>query len=292
MFKQIFYAQDSRLNAFKETFERFLQDSISHLGEPNLLREACAYALLNGGKRMRPLIVMSVSHALGHHLDVLQPSLSVEYFHTASLIADDLPCMDNDDFRRSQPALHKKYGQATALLASYTLIAAGYKKIFQGGQVLSLQKAPFRALANERCVLALDAASRCAGMSGATGGQFQDLYPREKTMKQALDTIYKKTISLFEVSFVFGWIFGGGNLEDVERIRTIAYHFGLAFQIADDLDDATEDRPSSLNLAHLIGKAEAKQWFEKELQACMCKMKKLGLDTPEFQQMLQRLSRI
>lgn len=74
---------------------------------------------------------MMVARALGYGLDVFEACLSVEYFHTASLIADDLPCMDNDDYRRSKPALHKQFGETIALLASYALISAGYEKIFK-----------------------------------------------------------------------------------------------------------------------------------------------------------------
>lgn len=273
----------------KETFEAFLKRNIVRLGDQSTLRDACEYALLNGGKRVRPLIVMMVAKALGNGLDVLESAVSVEYFHTASLIADDLPCMDNDDFRRSKSALHKEYGEAVALLASYALISAGYEKIFQGVQVLSRQKEPFRDRSNETCVIALDAATRCAGISGATGGQFKDLYSKERTVDEAFDIIYKKTVTLFEISFVFGWIFGGGALERVEEVRKGAYHFGMAFQIADDLDDMDQDGASSLNIAQLIGRDEARERFEGELATFALKMKKLGIFTPEFKQTVDLL---
>ncbi|QVL57731.1 MAG: polyprenyl synthetase family protein [Simkaniaceae bacterium] len=289
MLKQLIKPNTSLIKPLKETFETFLKRNIVRLGDENILRDACEYALLNGGKRIRPLIVMMVSRALGNELDVLEGGLSVEYFHTASLIADDLPCMDNDDFRRSKPALHKEYGEAVALLASYALISAGYEKIFQSVQVLSRQKEPFRERANEACVIALDAATRCAGISGATGGQFKDLYSEERTLEEAFDIIYKKTITLFEISFIFGWVFGGGSLDQVDRIRETAYHFGMAFQIADDLDDMDQDDEDSLNVAHLIGKDEANEMFEDEIETFTLKMKKLGILTPEFQQIIDLL---
>lgn len=273
----------------KENFETFLKQNIIRLGDQNTLRDACEYALLNGGKRIRPLIVMMVSRALGHELDVLEAGLSVEYFHTASLIADDLPCMDNDDYRRSKPALHKKYGEAVALLASYALISAGYEKIFQSVQVLSKQKEPFCNYANRACVIALDAATRCAGISGATGGQYKDLFSNVKTLEEAFDVIYKKTVTLFEIAFVFGWIFGGGDLEKVEEVRDTAYHFGMAFQIADDLDDMGQDKKDSLNLGHLIGKEKAKEKFNEEIESFSLKMKKLGMFSPEFLQIVDLL---
>lgn len=284
MLKQLFQSDKALLVPLKETFETFLKRNIPRLGDQNTLRDACEYALSNGGKRIRPIIVMMVCRALANNLDVLEACLSVEYFHTASLIADDLPCMDNDDFRRSKPALHKKYGEAVALLASYALISAGYEKIFQSVQVLSKQKAPFCDRANEVCVIALDAATRCAGISGATGGQYKDLFSQVKTFEEALDVIYKKTVTLFEIAFVFGWLFGGGDVEKVEEIRDAAYHFGMAFQIADDLDDMDQDKQDSLNLGHILGKEKAREKFNEEIEAFCLKMKKNRMLSPEFLQ--------
>ena len=277
------------IKSLKSEFETFLKRNIIRLGDQNTLRDACEYALLNGGKRIRPLVVIMVSRALSQGLDVMEAALSVEYFHTASLIADDLPCMDNDDFRRSKPALHKKFGEAVSLLASYALISAGYEKIFHSVQVLSRQKEPFCQRANEACVIALDAATRCAGISGATGGQYKDLYPTVRTLEEAYDIIYKKTVTLFEIAFVFGWIFGGGNLDKLEEVREIAFHFGMAFQVADDIKDCHQDREDSLNIAHLIGKNPAYLKFEEEIEAFLLKTKKLGILTPEFLQTIELL---
>jgi len=279
----------SLLKPLKETFETFLKNNIFRLGDQNKLLDACEYALLNGGKRIRPLIVMMTAGALDNKLNVLEACLSVEYFHTASLIADDLPCMDNDDFRRSTPSLHKSYGETVALLASYALISAGYEKIFQSVQVLSKQKEPFRERANETCVIALDSAVRSAGISGAVGGQYKDLFPENKSLEVVLDVIYKKTVTLFEIAFVFGWIFGGGDLKAVERVRDTAYHFGMAFQIADDLGDMDQDGEESLNIGLILGKEKACSLFEKEVEMFINKLIKLGLMTPEFQQAIDLL---
>ena len=95
------------LRALKGRIKKNLRAGIEKMGEKGVLRDACEYALLNGGKRFRPMIVLMTAEALHHGLDVMPVALSVEYFHTASLIIDDLPCMDNDDFRRGKPSLHK-----------------------------------------------------------------------------------------------------------------------------------------------------------------------------------------
>lgn len=287
--KELIKPNTHLLKPLKLSFETFLRENIFHLGDQNKLRDACEYALLNGGKRIRPLIVLIIGKALGNQLDMNEASLCVEYFHTASLIADDLPCMDNDDYRRSKPALHKIYGESVALLASFALISAGYEKIFQSVRVLSKQKSPFRERANESCVVALDAATRCAGISGATGGQFKDLFPEKCTLNEVLDLIYKKTVTLFEISFILGWIFGGGSLTAVDQVKDAAYHFGLAFQIADDLGDVKEDGEGSMNIAVLLGVEKAFGMFQEEITTFGQKIKKLGIMTPEFEQIIDLL---
>ena len=289
MLKQLIAPKTALLKPLIKTFETFLEQNILLLGEQSKLRDACEYALLNGGKRIRPLIVMMVARALGNNLDVLEACLSVEYFHTASIIADDLPCMDNDDYRRSKPALHKMHGETVALLASYALISAGYEKIFHSVQSLSKQKAPFSERANEACAISLDAATRCAGISGAVGGQFKDIFPKDHSLEEILDVIYKKTVTLFEIAFVYGWVFGGGELQKVDEIRKAAFHFGMAFQIWDDIGDMDQDGVDSINIAQACGKEEAKRRLEKEVETFTFKMKKLGMWTPEFQQVVNLL---
>ena len=114
------------MRPYQKLIEEKLLESISRLGPKNHVRDACEYALLNGGKRFRPALVLMVAADIGYDVDVIPAALGIEYFHTASLIADDLPCMDNDDERRNKPTTHRVYGESTALLATYALIAAGY----------------------------------------------------------------------------------------------------------------------------------------------------------------------
>jgi len=267
-----------------------LRKNIFFLGEKNRVRDACEFSLLNGGKRVRPLIVMSVAKALGHKLCVLEACLSVEYFHTASLIADDLPCMDDDDFRRERPALHKIYGEAVSILASYALISAGYEKIFRGVQFLSNQRHPFKERANEVCVVALDSVVRGAGISGAVGGQYKDLCSKETSLEGVLEIIYQKSVTLFEVSFIFGWIFGGGDLEEVGKMSELAYHFGMAFQVADDLCDVHRRGERSSNLGVMLGRERAYLLFEKEVGEFVKKLQEFEIMTPEFCQIVDLLT--
>jgi geranylgeranyl diphosphate synthase type II len=264
------------MDAYRKRIEAALKIFVSEMGEKNRLRDACEYALLSGGKRLRPQLVLMIGEALGS-FDVMPAALSVEFFHTASLIADDLPCMDNDGERRGRPSLHKMFGETVAVLASYALIAEGYGGIYRAG--LLNPKADLS--------LCLEAATRCAGLQGATNGQFLDLYPPDGSLETVLKVIRQKTVTLFEISATFGWIFGGGGAERLEEVKKWAHHLGMAFQIADDLLDAQQDeeRQHPMNLAVLYGKETAKIRLEEEMDSFTAGLKSLGLWNGHFQQM-------
>lgn len=251
--------------------ENNLKNSIHSLGPKSLLRDACEYALCNGGKRIRPSIVLMVAEALGKE-NVNEAALAVEYFHTASLIADDLPSMDNDEMRRDQPTLHKAFNEATALLTTYALISAGYEKI------------RLNAKNSERLSHALECATRTTGILGATGGQYLDLFPplpSEDVLKETLD---KKTGSLFELSFVLGWIYGGGCLEKVPLVQKASFHFGYAFQILDDFHDYEKDslNKHKINAVVILGKKRALSLLENESYEFCRSVEQLSLNIPQL----------
>jgi geranylgeranyl diphosphate synthase type II len=279
----------SNFYAHRDKIEQEIAKSILTLGEKTKLRDACEYALKSGGKRFRPLLVLLVAEALGNNLNVLDAALSVEFFHTASLIVDDLPCMDNEEERRSQPTLHKIYGESIALLSSYALICAAFEKIHTN--TTKMKESTFRETADTAGMLALENATRCAGISGATGGQFYDIFPPNLTLETLRQVIYQKTVTLFEVSFVFGWLFGGGDPFRIEQVKKSAYHFGMAFQIADDLGDLAQDEKNQreINLAKHIGKERAYSVFDEELKLFKISLMELGLDTPSFKKMSDML---
>ncbi len=281
----------SHFFSYRDKVEQELAKSISRLGEKTKLRDACEYALTNGGKRFRPLIVLMVSEALGKDLNVSDAALSVEFFHTASLIADDLPCMDNDDERRDKPSLHKVYGETIALLASYALITAAFERIHCNAAVMR-ESGLFSSEASDLvCRLALECATHCSGILGATGGQFLDLYPPTLNLEMVKQVIYKKTVTLFEVSFVFGWLFGGGDINLLEKVKKAAYHLGMAFQIQDDLGDVVQDEKNQrdISMARLVGKEKAFVLFKEEMALFEKHLKDLRIYTPSFQKMSDML---
>ncbi|NDD58252.1 MAG: polyprenyl synthetase family protein [Chlamydiae bacterium] len=275
----------------RDKIEQEIAKSISFLGEKSKLRDACEYALTNGGKRFRPLIVLMVAEGLGRGLNVFEAALSVEYFHTASLIADDLPCMDNDDERREKPSVHKVYGETIALLSSYALITAAFEKIHRNAKIMKDAGAPHNQNSDRACVLALETATHCAGILGATGGQFMDIFPPSISLDVVKQVIYKKTVTLFEVSFVFGWIFGGGDLDQIDYVKKAAYHLGMAFQIADDIGDLLQDDKNQrdINLARLVGKERALCIFDEEMKLFEKQLSELHLFTPSFKKMSDML---
>jgi geranylgeranyl diphosphate synthase, type II len=271
----------------KDRIEQEIAKSISTFGEKTKLRDACEYALTSGGKRLRPLVVLMVAEGLNHGLNVYESALSVEFFHTASLIVDDLPCMDNDDERRDKPSLHKIYGETIALLASYALITAAFEKIHKNCLEMKNAGMPFAAMGDRACVIALETASQCAGILGATGGQFLDLFPPALNLDVVRQVIYKKTITLFEVAFVFGWVFGGGNLLEIPSVKRCAFHMGMAFQIADDVVDLLQDekKEREMSMARLVGRERALHLFEEEMRHFQKLLKQLHLNTPSFEKM-------
>lgn len=262
-----------QIESTRKRIEKELRECINQMGEKNTLRDACEYALLNGGKRLRPILVLMIAESLGAKYDAMPSALSVEFFHTASLIADDLPCMDDDQERRNHPSLHAAFGEDVAILASYALISEGY-----GGIYRNARSRPNLA------VLCLEAATRCAGINGATNGQFLDLYPPSNNLDVIKKIIYQKTVTLFEISFIFGWLFGGGDPKRLEEVKLCAYHMGMAFQTADDLIDAEQDEKSPINIANALGIAEATSFFESELSQFISKLKDLGLWDSSFRE--------
>ncbi len=281
------------LRKYRSKIEAALEASVHEMGEKTLLRDACEYALLSGGKRLRPILVMMVAEALGNRLDVTPAALSVEFFHTASLIADDLPCMDNDDERRSRPSLHKVYEESVALLSSYTFIALGYEGLYKNGLLMKTDPR-FAVKADAATMGCLEIATRCAGIFGATNGQFLDLFPPDRSLETVQKIILQKTVTLFQICFVFGWLFGGGDAALLSKVERTAYHLGMAFQIADDLQDDLQDasQESEINIAALLGHEESLRIFYDEMAKFEEGLKELSLWNSDFEETVDFLNRL
>lgn len=266
----------SLIRPYREKIDLVLASQNQIWGTSKELKEACLYSLSQGGKRFRPILVFMMANALSSKNNVEKAALAVEYFHTASLLADDLPCMDNDSERRGKPSTHIIYGEAVALLASYALIAAGYGAIADNAKEIKNGA--------EIALLAIQNATENTGVMGATGGQCLDLFPPNFELPTYIETILKKTVSLFELSFVLGWLFGGGDPIRLPLVKKTAYHFGMAFQIADDIDDHQEDAAGKrvMNAVSLLGKEESHRMFHEEIGSYLQCLDELHIDASEL----------
>ncbi len=203
--------------------ECFLQD------EPQKeLFEAMRYSLLAGGKRLRPIFVFDFCRMCGGNWrNAVHFAAAIEMIHTYSLIHDDLPCMDNDDYRRGRLTNHKVYGEAIAVLAGDALLTAAFHFI---------AKAPFSA---EIRIRAVEILSSCAGELGMVGGQVLDMKSEDRqcTKQEVLDIQCRKTGALFRAACMLGVLAADGDEEKLSAAESFAANFGLAFQIRDDVLD-------------------------------------------------------
>ena len=190
---------------------------------PCRLHEAMRYSMFAGGKRLRPALAYSTFEAFGGKGDAIWLVTSaLEMLHTFSLIHDDLPCMDDDDFRRGMPTAHKKFDEATAVLS---------------GDALCIHA--FELLARTGSSDVVGTIARSLGTFGMIGGQMIDIESEGKPV--TLDTVdyihYHKTAALIEASLVVGAIVAGANESEIEPIRRYGHAIGLAFQVVDDILD-------------------------------------------------------
>ena len=192
------------------------------------LFDAMRYSLLAGGKRLRPIFVLDFCRMCGGDWKKAIPfAAAVEMIHTYSLIHDDLPCMDNDDYRRGRLTNHKVFGEATAVLAGDALLTAAFTY---------LARAEFSAETRIRAVAIL---SDCAGEMGMVGGQMLDMQSekRQCTKQEVLDIQSRKTGALIRAACMLGVLAGEGSAEQLSAADEFAKHLGLAFQIRDDMLD-------------------------------------------------------
>lgn len=211
---------------------------------PSRLHTAMRYSLQAGGKRVRPVMVLAAAEALGAVADrALPAAVAVECIHTYSLIHDDLPCMDNDDLRRGRPTAHRAFDEATALLAGDALLTHAFA-------LLAREYADDAPLARRL----VDELADAAGSRRLIGGQMEDLLAEKRADATAddLDFIHRhKTAAMIEASLVLGGLVAHASEQQLQALRAIGFHTGMAFQIIDDVLDATAD---SATLGKTAGK--------------------------------------
>ena len=200
---------------------------------PETIYEAMRYSLLAGGKRLRPVMAVETACMLGASINEILPSAcAIEMLHCQSLIHDDLPCMDNDDFRRGKPSNHKVFGEAAATLAGDALLSFAPKLI--------TDKTP-RTVKPDTLIRVLHEFFIAAGVDGIISGQIVDIdSEKKKISKETLDFIYEyKTAKLFKLAIRAGAVIAGAEDKLLDDLTMFAQFYGHAFQIYDDILDVT-----------------------------------------------------
>ena len=232
---------EKQLKEYQAKIEDYLNTQCSvYPQEPQqTLFESMRYSLLAGGKRLRPVLVFDFCRMCGGDwLKALPFAAALEAIHTSSLIHDDLPCMDNDDYRRGRLTNHKVYGEDVAVLAGDALLIAAFSHI---------SKADYPADIRIRAVEVL---ADCVGELGMVGGQMLDIQSEQRqcTEQEVLDIQSRKTGALIRAAAILGVLAGNGSEEQVRAAADFADHIGLAFQIRDDMLD-------QIGNAEVLGKA-------------------------------------
>jgi geranylgeranyl diphosphate synthase type II len=200
------------------------------------LREAMRYSLMAGGKRMRPILVIAAAEACSGSAEAAMPvACAVEMVHTYSLIHDDLPALDNDDYRRGRPTNHKVYGDAMAILAGDALLTHAF--------YTAAQSARKHGVPAEQALAIIEELSELAGPRGMVGGQVADMQGEQGiTRLEELEYIHlHKTSDLIVFSLRAGGRIGGATERQLEALTTFGTNIGLAFQILDDILDIVGD---------------------------------------------------
>lgn len=235
-------------NLNKSQFMEELQQKVEHInnvlekflpaedGQQRIIFEAMNYSVRAGGKRLRPMLMEETYHMFGGSSAVIEPFMAaIEMIHTYSLVHDDLPAMDNDEYRRGKKTTHAVYGEAMGILAGDALLNLAYE---------TAAKAFDMEVADARVARAFTVLAKKAGVYGMVGGQVVDVESEKSddcpVTREKLDFIYRlKTSALIESSMMIGAILAGASPDEISRVEQIAAKLGLAFQIQDDVLDVT-----------------------------------------------------
>ena len=265
-------------------------------GYQKIIMEAMEYSLLAGGKRLRPMLMKETYTLFGGHSKAIEPFMAaIEMIHTYSLVHDDLPAMDNDEYRRGRKTTHVVYGEDMAILAGDALLNYAFETAVKA---FVLEPEDSLIIGNALRVL-----GEKAGIYGMLGGQVIDVKETGHAVsKDVLDTIYElKTGALIEASMMIGAILGGASREEVKTAERIASLVGLAFQVQDDILDVTSTREELGKPIHsdeknekttyvtLLGIDDAKKVVEEKSEEAISLLRTLPNENPYLEELLMEL---
>ena len=265
-------------------------------GYQKIIMEAMGYSLLAGGKRLRPMLMQETFRLFDGHSGALKPFMAaIEMIHTYSLVHDDLPAMDNDDYRRGRKTTHVVYGEDMGILAGDALLNYAFETAFQ-----AFVTEPEESLMIGRALRVL---GEKAGVYGMIGGQVIDVKETGHAVpKEVLDTIYElKTSALIEAAMMIGAILGEASEEEVKIVEKIAKNVGIAFQIQDDILDVTstkevlgkpihsDEKNEKTTYVTLFGIDGAKKAVEERSHEAISMLHSLPGENPFLEELLVQL---
>ena len=275
----------------KLEFDNFYKKILESKLDKSILAKAMKYSSIKGGKRIRAFLVSEASKIVNlskHNAMII--SSSIESIHSYSLIHDDLPSMDNDDFRRGKPSNHRKYGEATAILAGDALHDFAFQLL--SGNLNNIDE--------KKNIKLINYLSLCTGYEGLAGGQSLDLIYENKNIskKKIIEMYYKKTGRLFEFSFASPFIINKQTEKRINFSKNYGSLFGTLFQIADDFIDETntfkeigktpgkDRKQGKRTLLSAIGKAGVRDYGTKIIEEFIKKYKKEFFKNPILEKLL------
>lgn len=269
---------EKRLEQVQHILERYLP---KEEGFQKTVLEAMNYSMYAGGKRLRPILMLETYRLFGGQGKVIEPFMAaIEMIHTHSLIHDDLPALDNDEYRRGRRTTHVVYGEAMAILAGDALLNYAYETAVQAFELEP---------ESTRIGKALAILSRKTGVYGMLGGQCVDVEAAGKNItREKLDFIYRlKTSALIEASMMTGAALAGASKEQIQQIEAAARDIGLAFQIRDDILDVTstvdelgkqvfsDEKNEKMTYVTIEGIEKAKKDVEEISKRAICALKSM-----------------
>ena len=280
-----------------QNIEGLLQEYLpKQKGYQSVIMEAMSYSLLAGGKRLRPMLMQETYSLFQGTSKAIQPFMAaIEMIHTYSLVHDDLPAMDNDEYRRGRKTTHVVYGEDMGILAGDALLNYAFETAFK-----AFVSDPEDGLLIGRALTVL---GEKAGIYGMIGGQVIDVKETGHAVtKEVLDTIYElKTAALIEASMMIGAILAGATEEEVKKVEKIAHYVGIAFQIQDDILDVTsteevlgkpihsDEKNEKTTYVTLMGTTEAGKVVEELSEKAIGLLHQLSGENKYLEQLLIQL---
>lgn len=231
----------SYLHKKKTIIDKYLEENLPLENQsPSIIHKSIRYSVLNGGKRIRPILTLMTAELLGENYTLVLPAAAgIELIHTFSLIHDDLPSMDNDDYRRGKLSNHKVFGEAIAILTGDALLVMGLEFICKNAEI--------KGIKNDSIIMVLNYLLKMLGTKKMLGGQVEDISwnDKEETDNHIENTYLKKTSALICASLKTGALLSNATKKQIDALEVYGKKLGLAFQITDDLLDLKEDKESN-----------------------------------------------